>query len=158
MLRITNLFCAFALLLAAPSMSMAAARGDSSKPLESDPASISPAADPSLAPPPQREGNIEYRTGGVGKDERDALLLASREYPLKIVFAGRELGDFVAEVNVRIFDSSGRPVLDANDAGPLFFADLPPGQYRIAATLHGQTFAQTATVNPSRQTQLSFYW
>ncbi len=152
-----NVLGAFAFLLVFPSMSMAA-RGEFSRPPESDPAAISPAADPSLAPPPRREGNIEYRTGGVGKEERDALLLAAREYPLKLVFAGRRQADFVAEVKVQIFDSSGRPVLDANDAGPLFFADLPPGQYRVVASLRGQTFEQKATVSAGKQTQLSFFW
>ena len=156
MFHARTFFCVFALLLVLAATSMATMRDESSAPPESDPAAISSAADSSLAP--RREGSIEYRTGGVGKDERDALLLASREYPLKLVFAGRQQTDFVAEVKVRILDSNGRTVLDADDAGPLFFADLPPGQYRITATLRGQTFEQKATVTPGKQTQVAFYW
>ena len=158
MFHTRTFLCAFALLLVLAATSMATMRDESSAPPESDPAAISSAADPSLAPAPRREGSIEYRTGGVGKDERDALLLASREYPLKLVFAGRQQTDFVAEVKVRILDSNGRTVLDADDAGPLFFADLPPGQYRVTATLRGQTFEQKATVTPGRQNQVAFYW
>jgi hypothetical protein len=157
MFHARTFFRAFALLMVVAATSMASMR-DKSAPPESDPAAISSAADPSLAPPPRRDGGIEYRTGGVGKDERDALLLASREYPLKLVFAGRQQTDFVAEVKVRILDSNGRTVLDADDAGPLFFADLPPGQYRITATLRGQTFEQKATVTPGKQIQVAFYW
>ena len=156
MFHARTFFCVFALLLVLAATSMATMRDESSAPPESDPAAISSAADSSLAP--RREGSIEYRTGGVGKDERDALLLASREYPLKLVFAGRQQTDFVAEVKVWILDSNGRTVLDADDAGPLFFADLPPGQYRITATLRGQTFEQKATVTPGKQTQVAFYW
>jgi hypothetical protein len=151
-------FYAFALLLVLASTSSASMRERTSAAPESDPAAISPAADSSLAPPARRDSGVEYRTGGVGKDERDALLLASRGYPLKLVFAGREQTEFVAEVKVRIFDSSGATVLEANDAGPLFFAELPPGQYRIAATLRGQTLDQKATVTPGKQTQAAFYW
>jgi hypothetical protein len=152
------IFSSLLIALAWQAQSMAATRGEWSTPPESDPSAISPAADPSLAPPPLREGNIEYRTGGVGKDERDALLLAARSYPLKLVFAGREQTDFVADVTVRIFDANGNEVLHAADAGPLLFADLPPGQYRIVASLRGQTFEQKATLTPGKQTQLAFYW
>jgi hypothetical protein len=150
-------FYASALVLALQSASVAAYRDGSFIP-DSDPAAISPAADPSFAPPEQHEGGLRYRTGGVGKEERDALLLAARQYPLKLVFAGRQQSDFVAEVKVQIFDSSGRKVLEANDAGPLFFADLPPGQYRVATTLRGQTLEQKASVTPGKQTQFAFFW
>ena len=158
MLNSRAFFFAFVLLLALRAEPMAAMRGGSSGAPQSDPATVSPGADLSLAPPPLREGNVEYRTGGVGKDERDALHLAAREYPLKLVFAGRQQTDFVADVRVQIFDSSGSKVLEASDAGPLFFADLPPGQYRIVASLRGQTFEQKASVTPGKRTQLAFYW
>ena len=152
------LFFALVIVVAWRTEPMAAMRGDWSRTPESDPSAISSAVDPSLAPPPRREGGVEYRTGGVGKDERDALHVAARSYPLKLVFAGRQQTDFVADVAVRVLDATGNEVLAAADAGPLFYADLPPGQYRIFASLRGQTFEQRANVTAGKQTQLAFYW
>jgi hypothetical protein len=161
-----RLCCTSAFLLVTSAIALAAQHdsGDVAAPakdrgvLQSDTASVSPDADESAAPPLHREDGIAYRTGGIGKDERDGLLLTTRGYGLKLVFAGRQQADFVADVAVDIFDPSGRKVLSAHDAGPLFFADLPPGQYRIDVNCRGRSFERTATVTPGKQTELAFFW
>ena len=153
MLRSGIVVCAFSL------VTSAAALADYRRGiLQSDTASVAPDADESAAPPLHREEGVAYRTGGIGKDERDGLLLATKDYGLKLVFAGKQQADFVADCAVDIFDGSGKKVLSARDAGPLFFADLPPGQYRIATSCRGQSFERTATITPGKQRQLAFFW
>jgi hypothetical protein len=125
---------------------------------ESDPASVSSDVDESAAPPVRHSGSIAYRTGGVGKEERDALLVTTKKYGLKVVFAAKKQDDFVAEVAVDIFDASGKKILSAEDTGPLFFADVPTGTFRVVATFRGQTQGRKVTVTKGKQAQISFSW
>ncbi len=156
MLHPRMLVPALALLLAARALP-SLAQADRGVP-QSDVSSISALANESAAPPLRSEGGISYRTGGVGKDERDALLLVTKGYALKLVFAGRRQTEFIAEVNVDVLDQSGRKIISAADTGPLFLADLPAGTYRIVASFRGDTQEKNITLGPGKQTQLAFYW
>jgi hypothetical protein len=127
--------------------------------LQSEPESVSPDADVSAAPPAKKSAaGIEYRSGGVGKGERDALLLVTKRYSLKIVLAAKGDRAFVYDAKIRMLDASGKPVVEADDAGPLFFANLPAGKYKVVATAYGQTKEQTVTVSAGKQTAISFTW
>jgi hypothetical protein len=105
-----------------------------------------------------RDGGAAYVTGGIGSDERDALLAAGQSYALKLTFAGGGDGAYVAEVDVKILDGKGQPVLAASDTGPYLFVDLPPGTYRVTATLHGRALEKTVAVTAGRQASAGFYW
>jgi hypothetical protein len=132
---------------------------DSADTLQSEPESISPAADESAAPPAKKSASgIEYRSGGVGKEERDALLLVTKRYTLKIVLAARGDRAFVHDAKIRILDARGNAVVEADDAGPLIFANLPAGKYKVVVTAYGQTKEQSATATAGKQTAISFTW
>lgn len=109
----------------------------------------------------ERGDGVAFVTGGVGDDQLAAL--RELEHPdLKLVFAeaagpgGRH--PYVAEVAVRVLDERGAEVLAAKDAGPLLFADLPSGEYRIEATLRGRTQTKPAKVTRGKTTRVAFYW
>jgi len=111
-----------------------------------------------VAPPPEKTSHgIGYRTGGAGYDERDALTAASRDYSLKVVYGHKGESDFVAGVSTSIADAQGKTIFEAEDAGPWLFVKLPPGKYKVAATLNGKTLEQTATVG-GKLKQIAFYW
>ena len=132
---------------------------ESADTLQSEPESISPAADESAAPPAKKSaGGIEYRSGGVGKEERDGLLLVTKRYTLKVVLAAKGDRAFVFDAKIRILDASGKAIVEADGAGPLFFANLPAGKYKVAATAYGQTKEQSVTVTAGKQTAISFTW
>jgi hypothetical protein len=154
--------CGLAVLLAcAPALAQddATERAvEDSKLLQSEPESISDGADPANAPPAKTDHGVSYRTGGIGKDERDALLLVTRSDSLKVVFAGSADRAFVADASIRVLDDGGRTVLEAGDVGPLFFADLPPGSYRVEATFQGRTQQKPVALKRGRQTAISFAW
>jgi hypothetical protein len=98
-----------------------------------------------------------HLSGGVGKDEREQLEAAAKDYNLKLIFA-RSSGAFVADVQVTITDAAGSTVVDATSNGPLFFAKLPAGDYRIEATYTGIVKNSSATVPGSGQSVLDFRW
>ncbi len=102
---------------------------------------------PALAqlPPQQTQGGITYVTGGVGLDESQAFQAARGQYNLHLTVTGRS-GEFLADVPVKIVDSSKRTVLEVTTGGPYLFATLPPGRYLIIA---GSTTVHTRNVQVS---------
>ena len=55
-------------------------------------------------------------------------------------------------------DAQGKEIFDADSDGPLFFAKLPAGTYRIQATGMGKTIEQTARIPSTGQSRLYFVW
>ena len=96
-------------------------------------------------------GGISYVSGGVGDEERAALEAMERQhsYNTKLVFAVRA-GNFLSGANVRITDARGHEVLNVPTSGPLFYAQLPPGTYRVTATpldvSQGGAITKTTTI------------
>jgi hypothetical protein len=111
-----------------------------------------------LAPPEQNFQGILYRTGGFGSDEREALNEACRALSLKILFARKGEGEFVAGVTVLVTDPEGKKVFEATDTGPVLCVDLPKGgKFKVEATLNGASQSQTVTPG-HHQKQIAFYW
>ncbi|MGZ3181972.1 MAG: carboxypeptidase regulatory-like domain-containing protein [Telluria sp.] len=106
----------------------------------------------------QTGAGIRYVTGGVGADERDALISARSLYNLHMTFATRASGNYRADVHVTISDPKGVTRFDAGPAGPLLYVKLPPGRYRVTATARGQAQSQSAEVPASGARELVFYW
>jgi hypothetical protein len=104
------------------------------------------AATPVL-PPEQHEGAVGYITGGIGAHEARAFERALPRHALAIELlehAGKAEA-YTADAQVRIADQSGRTVLAAQAQGPFLLVDLPPGRYRIDATLHDRTLRKPVT-------------
>ncbi|CAI09767.1 carboxypeptidase regulatory-like domain-containing protein [Aromatoleum aromaticum] len=100
---------------------------------------------------------VRYITGGVGEEERNQLLASAQDFNLKLVFAEKS-GDYLADVNIAIADSTGRKVLEARADGPLMLAKLPPGNYRVTAMANGREQTRRASVARTGQRSLTFYW
>jgi hypothetical protein len=105
----------------------------------------------------QSDQGIRYVSGGIGLSERDELRALSDQFNLQLMFAMHGSGNYLADVQVRILDARGAPVLNATSQGPYFMAQLPPGSYTVEADMFGQTQRQTVRVGP-RQSRLNFYW
>lgn len=69
-----------------------------------------------------------YVSGGVGEDEREALLPHKNEF-------NRVESD-----------------------GPFFFAQLAPASYTVSATYAGETQSRRVTLTEKRATALQLYW
>jgi hypothetical protein len=106
----------------------------------------------------QESQGVRYASGGVGEGERDELHALSNQFNLRLLFAMQGSGDYLADVQVNIMDESGKTTLNAQSQGPWFFAQLPPGAYRVQVSVLNQTQQQTVRVSGSRQSHLNFYW
>ena len=118
----------------------------------------SSAYDVNATPPLRSSGYVPYITGGVGVDERDALLAATKDYGLKLVFAEKQETAFLTDVTVRIATSRGEQVMLMKEMGPYLFVKLAPGNYTITASSRERVLEQSTRVSAGRQVDAAFYW
>ena len=105
----------------------------------------------------QRQGDIEFVSGGVGADESHALESARSQWPLGLNFTGSG-SDYLAEVQVRIVDSHGADVLNATSQGPYMLVRLRPGQYTVHASYKGNEQSKSVTVPAKGSARSTFHW
>lgn len=98
----------------------------------------------------------EYITGGVGSEQREEMKAQRGEYNLLLTFADRD-GELRAGVTVTVRDRAGNTVLEVPDAGPMVYAKLPPGTYRVTASTDGIQRVRTATVGRAPR-EIYFHW
>ena len=105
----------------------------------------------------EHQGEITYQSGGASLDAREQLDAESKNYNLKLVFAGKN-GEYLSDIKVGISDRTGKKVLDAVSTGPWFFCKLPPGKYTVTTvTMIGKEKRRMANIG-KKQTTLNFYW
>jgi len=111
-----------------------------------------------LARPPVNAAELVHFSTGIGDDDPIEIEMMRRLHNLQLVFALKGSGSYVADVRVTVYDRAGRTVLATVSPGPLFFATLAPGQYRIEADFSGRPQARTTTIGQSGRRDLQFYW
>ena len=97
--------------------------------------------------------------GGVGEEERSAMLAQRPQYNLRLTFAQAGTGEFLSGVKVAI-QAIGKDQTNMEpltDCGPLLFVRLKPGMYRITATYEGKSLSGLLRVKASG-TDKVFYW
>lgn len=117
------------------------------------------AAAASAAAPPAKQKTaqgIEFLSGGVGKDERDAIQAQFKEFNTRLVFAD-STGKYLAAVAVRVTDAKGKAVLETTTQGPWLLANLPAGGYEVKASFQGRELTRRLQVGSEPVTAL-FQW
>jgi hypothetical protein len=109
------------------------------------------------------QGSASYVSGGVGKDESDAMKQAEKRYPLALEFSQHgaskgDKGDFVADVKLTIEDRNGNTVLNATSTGPFVLAKVPDGKYTVKAEEDGKTQVRQVTVSAGKPERLAIAW
>jgi hypothetical protein len=99
---------------------------------------------------------VMYASGGVGKDERMAMKAMAQNYNVKMIFVEAPK-DYVAGVQVKIEDHSGKLLLETTSSGPLFWANLPQGDYRIIATFRNHREMKNLKVTGGAEA-VEFFW
>lgn len=94
---------------------------------------------------------VSFVSGGVGESSVAALKARENEFNLKLVFTLVE-GNYLADVGVRVADSTGKTVIEHVTDGPIFMARLPRGAYTVTATYGGKTQTRKVTVGERLQT------
>jgi hypothetical protein len=116
-------------------------------------------------PMPQvhQDGGVSYVSGGVSDAEREQLAQLARGYTLQLEMAQASPAGapnpYVANVGVVVTDEGGRTVLRARSDGPLFYAQLRPGRYRISATSEeGRTASATVQLTGRGMQKVALRW
>jgi hypothetical protein len=112
-------------------------------------------------PPEQTQGNIRYITGGIGKDESEAMKAAESNYSVSLTFAVQRDGkaEYLANVPVTIRDASGNTVFSISNDGPYLLVSLPAGSYDVSASHDGQVKSKRVTVgSKGHADRVTFDW
>jgi hypothetical protein len=109
------------------------------------------------APTPQQQNGISYVNGGVGQEEQSAMRAQRADYNLLLTFATRQSGAYRSDVQLVITDLKGTSLLSVANAGPMFYAKLPAGTYRIAASAEGKTFKRSVRIGAA-PTDMTLHW
>ncbi len=107
----------------------------------------------------QSANGVTYATGGIGLSERDAMEAAfqRRDFNLKLVFA-TSIGSYLANVPINVRDTRGNTVFETTSEGPWLYVKLPPGQYRVSATIADTTLTRDVSVGSGQTRQVVFQW
>jgi hypothetical protein len=105
----------------------------------------------------ERQGAVEYVSGGVGLDESTALKREARRWPLAMRFSG-PTSDYLADVHVRIVGPRGAEVLNADSMGPYMLVRVPPGRYTVHASYEDREQTRTVTVSTQPGARADFHW
>jgi len=92
-------------------------------------------------PAAQTEGAVSWVSGGIGEGAAADFKAAQSQYALSIEMSRRALpkNEYVSDADVKIVDAKGAAVLQTKADGPFMLVKLPPGSYRVEATLDGKT-------------------
>ena len=92
-------------------------------------------------PAAQSQGAVSWVSGGIGEGAAADFKAAQSQYALSIEMSRRALpkNEYVSDAEVKIVDAKGAAVLQTKADGPFMLVKLPPGSYRVEATLDGKT-------------------
>jgi len=105
-------------------------------------------------------GKVTYLSGGIGRNEADAIEHVAKYYPLELEFVrkARPKDEYLADVKVRIKDAQDRMVLEVASNGPFLLAKMPAGNYTVSAEHNGRLEQREVQVSPGNHRRLVFEW
>jgi hypothetical protein len=105
----------------------------------------------------QTQNGIDYVAGGIGKEQAEAMKVASEDYDLMLTFA-TDGGRYLADIDLQIEDMNGNTLLNTVSKGPLFLANLPKGRYKITASAQGTRHTRIVGIGGERPAKAVFQW
>jgi len=100
-----------------------------------------------LAPLGAQAATPSVVCGGIGSDERHAMQAQAGDANVSLEFFVGKRGAYVADVELTFTPVKGLPSFSTHADGPLCYARLDPGTYRVEATYRGATRVATAKVS-----------
>ena len=122
--------------------------------------SMSWAASAGALPKEQHKGSIKWMSGGIGKDQADAMRAIASRYNVRLVMAEarKPSAAFLAAVPVTINDAKGGVLLRIKTDGPFLFLRLPPGSYSVKAEVAGRALTRSFSVKGKGGQQIALIW
>ena len=108
-------------------------------------------------PAPKQQNGISYVNGGVGQEEQSAMRAQRTDYNLLLTFATKQSGAYRSDVQLDIMDTKGNTLLSAANTGPMFYAKLPAGTYRISAAAEGKVFKRSVRIGAAPK-EMTLHW
>ncbi|MEO7337148.1 MAG: hypothetical protein ABIV63_11255 [Caldimonas sp.] len=93
---------------------------------------------------------IDYISGGVGEEERTAMMARRSEFPFAVVFEVTD-GEYQVADRLSVKTPQG-DLLIVRDAGPIVMMKLPAGRYMLEADIAGRTEQRAVNVAGAAQT------
>ena len=109
------------------------------------------------APTPKEQNGVAYINGGVGQEEQTAMRAQRADYNLLLTFATKQSGAYRSDVQLDIMDAKGATLLSAANTGPMFYAKLPAGTYRISAAAEGKVFKRSVKIGAAPK-EMTLHW
>lgn len=102
---------------------------------------------------------IEYIFGGVGEDRQNGMEEVRKDYNLRLTFARTHSGEYLRDVNVTVENiKTHEKLVDVVSGGPLFFAQLPDGKYKVTADFTGNHKTKTVTIRKNHPRGIVYYF
>ncbi|MDI1361326.1 hypothetical protein [Methylotenera sp.] len=99
-----------------------------------------------------------YINGGIGQEEADDMRLHAGEYNLRLYFSEAKQGQSISDVTVTVTDKKGNVKLEVADAGPMLFAHMENGIYKITSQHNGVIFTKTVKVVNHKGVNVHLNW
>ena len=111
-------------------------------------------------PQEQHEGDVTWISGGIGKEEADAMRGVASQYNLRLTLVETQNGHsaFLSGAAVKISDAKGNVVLAVTDVGPFVFLKLAPGGYNVSADTAGRRLAKAVRVENKAAKEIMLVW
>jgi hypothetical protein len=106
----------------------------------------------------QNAQGINYVTGGVGEDEVEEIRALIPQYSLRVIFSEGVSGRSATDVNVTIYDTMKKIVLNVESAQPQLLVNLPAGKYKIVADLNGEKQSHPFTISANAHKKIILNW
>ena len=98
-----------------------------------------------------------FISGGIGAGERETLKNERTKYGLFVQTAAKA-GPFLADVDIRITDKAGNPVLATRLDGPWLLVNLKLGEYKVTANYGGKSIEKWTRIHPGDRHEMVFYF
>ncbi|MDQ3185410.1 MAG: carboxypeptidase-like regulatory domain-containing protein [Pseudomonadota bacterium] len=114
---------------------------------------------PSL-PTVKSQGQTQFISGGIGKDESEAILHARSSWSLmlELTQATGPRAEYISDVQITIKDELGNTVLDTTAEGPYLLVNLSPGKYSLEATYKSATLHRNLSVQKKPGKKITLVW
>lgn len=107
-------------------------------------------ADLTRVPEIHHQNEIAYMSGGIGRDERDAMRFVAGQFNVRLNVVALKTGESLSDVEVSVADSHGKLRLRLRTEGPLLYMRLPRGRYQVTAAYMGAMQTLSVQVNTQR--------
>ena len=99
-----------------------------------------------------------YLNGGIGQEEADDMRMHAREYNLRLYLSEGKKGQSISDVSVTITDKKGNVKLEVAEAGPMLFAHLENGTYKVISQHNGVILTKIVKVVNRKGVNVYLNW